>query len=193
MNELAKYREQINDLLAKRMHVIRKVREEKQALALAEQHLHNTEEAREFCQIVAETVQKSAHTRIAGVVSKCLQAVFGDTAYEFQINFVQSRGKTEARLVFVRDEHTLENPEDEAGGGPVVVAALAAKLAVIRLSKPKLRPCLIMDEPFRDLSPKYRPMIPELIETLAKELGVQFIIATNEVAYRVGKVIEIGE
>ncbi len=193
MTDLAKYREQINDLLAKRMHVIRKVREEKQALALAEQHLHNAEEAREFCQVVAETVQKSAHTRIAGVVSKCLQAVFGDTAYEFQINFVQSRGKTEARLVFVRDEHTLENPEDEAAGGALDVAALAARLAVIRLSKPKLRPCLILDEPLKNLSPRYRELVPELLNTLATELGVQLIYSTNFVEYRTGKIVNLGE
>jgi len=93
----------------------------KEGLMKAEEALVNLETAQEIVQTVAQSIQQQIHTRIADVVSRCLSAVF-DEPYEFRIIFEQKRGKTEARLIFVRDEQEID-PMTAAGGGVIDVAA----------------------------------------------------------------------
>jgi ABC-type sulfate/molybdate transport systems ATPase subunit len=80
-----------------------------------------------------------------------------------------------------------------SGGGVVDVAAFALRIACLTLRKPALRKVLILDEPFRFLSAEYRPRVRSLIESLADEFGVQFIIVTHLDEFRCGKVITLSE
>ena len=163
-----------------------------ESLQQAKQREIACKEAQKLLQQAAEAVQRQAHAKIAGVVSKCLEIIFEDDAYKFQILFEQKRGRTEARLVFARDNEEI-NPLDSAGGGCVDVASWALRLACLILSKPQKRLLIIADEPFRFLSSGYVPRVRVMLETLSKELGVQFIIVTHQKGLRAGKVIEIGE
>jgi DNA repair exonuclease SbcCD ATPase subunit len=147
-------------------------------------------EAQKIVQALAESIQQEAHGRIAGVVSRCLAAVFEDP-YEFRIVFEQTRGRTEARLVFVRDGVEV-NPIDSSGGGVVDVAAFALRLSCLMLSRPARRRVVVMDEPFRFVSKAYRPAVAVLLEQLAKELAVQFIIVTHFPELAIGRVHVIG-
>lgn len=149
-------------------------------------------EAREILQAVAQTVQQTAHKKIASVVTRCLEAVFPDH-YEFKIHFERKRGKTEARLVFVKGESEID-PLDAAGGGVVDVAAFALRVASLMLSQPPLRRVLVLDEPFAHCKPpeKIGPLICSLITTLSHDLGIQFIIIPSiESHYQLGKIISI--
>lgn len=143
-------------------------------------------------QTVAQQVQKQAHERIAAVVSRCLKAVFDDP-YRFKIVFDRKRGKTEARLVFVRKDLELD-PIDGCGGGVIDVAAFALRLACLMLRKPQRRRLLVLDEPFKFVSDKkeYRSRVRDLLETLADEMKVQFAIVTHDPTLEIGKVVEIG-
>lgn len=160
------------------------------ALDAAEQELAHSIEARQILQDAAQAVQQAAHMRIAGVVTRCLSATFGDDAYEFQILFEQKRGKTEARLVFVRDGLEL-SPLDAAGGGVIDVAAFALRLACLMLRRPPARRLLVLDEPFKHLSRNHRPGMRELLLELAVELEMQFIIVTHDPALSMGSVLEL--
>ena len=147
-------------------------------------------EAQKIVQALAESIQQEAHGRIAGVVSRCLAAVFEDP-YEFRIVFEQTRGRTEARLVFVRDGVEV-NPIDSSGGGVVDVAAFALRLSCLMLSRPARRRVVVMDEPFRFVSKAYRPAVALLLEQLSKELSVQFIVVTHFPELAIGKVHVLG-
>lgn len=171
-------------------HARRAVADEKKALAEAKGRLENAAEAQKLLQGVAEAVQQQAHRQIAAVVSRCLEAVFDEEAYEFVIRFVQKRGKTEAELLF-RREGIEVSPVDAAGGGVVDVASFALRLACLILARPSRRKLLVLDEPWKHLSADYRPAMRELVLTLAKELGVQFIIVTHSDEFRMGEVIEL--
>lgn len=144
----------------------------------------------ELAQIVAQGIQQKVHEKIASVVSKCLEAVF-DEPYKFNIKFERKRGKTEARLVFERDGIDIDDPLTGCGGGVIDVASFALRLSAIMLSKPQSRRIMIMDEPFRFLSLKYRPKVKDLLIQLRKEYDFQFIIVTHASELVVGKVIEI--
>lgn len=188
-NRLARFRSQTDKLLHKLQHAKEKVSDEKRALRKAKDEVASVEEAQQLVQTFAQRVQQEAHDRISSVVSRCLASVF-DQPYEFVINFERKRGRTEARLVFTRDGHEL-HPRS-VGGGVLDVAAFALRLASIMLRRPKRRKLVIMDEPFKNVhSPVYRERVRELLETLAKEMHVQFIMSTGIDELQAGKVIQI--
>jgi hypothetical protein len=164
-------------------------KQEQAKLLEAEERVVDAEEAQRILQLVAQTTQQQAHDRIAGVVTRCLAAVFEDP-YEFKILFEQKRGRTEARLVFERDGVQVD-PLTASGGGVVDVASFGLRLSCLMLSRPPLRKLLVMDEPFRFVSKNFRPRVKAMMETLAKELGVQIIMITHHPELEAGEVYEI--
>jgi len=167
----------------------RQLEDESVRLEEAKQKVETVEEAQVIVQEVVATIQQQVHGRIAGVVSRCLEAVFDDP-YRFAIDFEQKRGKTEAKLSFVRDGLKVD-PMSASGGGVVDVAAFALRLACLLLSAPQKRRLLVLDEPFRFVSRDLRPKIKELLETLAEEMDMQFVIVTHDPALVAGKVVEL--
>lgn len=186
------YTRQIDALQARHRLAADTVTRETMALAECNQSTEAALEAQRVAQAIAQTIQQQAHARIAGVVTRCLAAVFGDNAYEFNILFEQKRGKTEAVLVFVRDGITVD-PLTASGGGVVDVAAFALRLAALVLSRPPLRRVLVLDEPFRFVSKEYRDKIRGLLSVLGAEMGVQFVIVTHFEDLRMGAVVEVGQ
>lgn len=151
--------------------------------------VERTEKAQEIIQLVAQAVQQSAHERVSGVVSRCLATVFPDP-YEFKIHFERKRGKTEARPVLLRAGREV-SPLDGVGGGILDVTAFALRVVYVAATVPKVRPLLVMDEPFKNLSRAYQDSAAKMVETLATEFGIQFVVVTHADAFRIGKVIEI--
>lgn len=192
MTDLTNHRRRLDRLLTDHAHARRRVREERVTLKQAKTDLAAARQAQTLVQTVAAAVQEQAHRQLAAVVTRCLATVFGEVAYEFVIRFDRKRGKTEARLLFLRDGLEVD-PVDAAGGGVVDVAAFALRLACLLLATPRRRQLLVLDEPLKHLSKQYRPTAARLIETLAKEMGVQFLIVTHDPALQIGKVIEVGD
>lgn len=159
-------------------------------LKKTKRQLRHAKTAQELLQAVAQKAQVEAHSQIAGVVTRCLKAVFGEGAYEFQLKFEKKRGKTEAVAVFVRDGNEVD-PIGAAGGGVVDVAAFALRLAALLLSQPQRRRCIVADEPFKHLSKEYRPAVQQLLVQLAEELKIQIIMATHNPQLICGTVLEI--
>lgn len=167
--------------------------QEKQTLEQGKEKLRSAEEARDLVQEVAQKLQQAVHNQIAGIVSLGLRTVFSEP-YTFKINFEKKRGRTEAQLIFERDGMELD-PISAAGGGVIDVAAFTLRVACLSLSKPALRPILILDEPFKNVSKTkgYLDQIPLLLEKLAEEMGLQIIMVTHIEELKVGKVIDLEE
>lgn len=189
MSSTSNLREQLNAKLADYRAACQTLRTEQQALAEAEDTATDAEEAQKILQLVAQTVQQQAHDRIAGVVTRCLAAVFDDP-YEFKVVFEQKRGRTEARLIFMSEGKEID-PMSAAGGGVVDIAAFALRLSCLMLSRPPVRKLLVMDEPMKFVSERYRDRVRLLLEGLSEELGVQMIFVTHMSALRTGTVIEL--
>jgi hypothetical protein len=165
------------------------VREEEAELEVAQLDLEHTLQAQQVLSGVAQTVQAQAHKRISSVVSSCLASIFDDP-YEFHIGFEQKRGRTEAKLRFVRDGHEVA-PVDASGGGAVDVAAFALRSACIVLHRPRLQRCMFLDEPFKFVSADYRPAVRSMLEQVCRDLGMQIILVTHDEALQAGKVIQL--
>lgn len=188
--DLTTLRKAVNRKLAEFNSARAAVRTEEDSLEKSVQHQQACEEAQELAQHVAQQVQQQAHDQIAGVVSRCLSAVF-DEPYIFRIVFERKRGRTEARLSFERDGMEVD-PLTASGGGVVDVAAFALRLSCLMLAQPPLRRVMILDEPFRFVSEDYRERVRKLLETLAEEMGVQFVLVTHMNELKTGTVVELG-
>jgi len=190
MIKTSKWRVQADAFTARHIATTDALKRNRATVTNREVEYDAADEAQQIVQAVAETIQEEAHDRIAGVVSRCLAAVF-DEPYEFQIRFERARGRTEARLVFVREGMEI-NPIDASGGGVVDVAAFALRLSCLMLARPACRRVVVLDEPFRFVSKEYRVRVRIMLEDLARELGVQFIIVTHIRELATGHIIEVG-
>ena len=159
------------------------------AISAATASCANHTEAQTVLQGIATTLQGKAHKKISSIVTSCLRGIFEDP-YEFQIEFEKKRGKTEARLMFVK-AGVQHEPMGAAGGGVVDVAAFAMRLAALVLAKPNQRRVLILDEPFKFLNAARRPRVRVMLEQLSNDLGVQFIIVTHAEEIEAGTVVEL--
>lgn len=190
------YRQKLNQLLIDHRAASTQVKSEQKALIQAEDDLANSEEAQKIIQYTAQTVQQKAHDSIAGVVSRCLESIFDDP-YKFKIEFERKRGRTEAKLIFLKNGIVFDDPLNQIGGGVNDVAAFALRLACIILNRPPKRRVIVLDEPFKDIRGKqYRERVRSLVLQLSEELGIQFILNIDLDVYpefALGKVIEIEE
>ncbi len=176
---LTTVRKKLDKKKAEYNHVCSQIEDEEAALEKAIQETKDGEQAQSILQHLAQEIQSTAHSRIASIVTKCLESVFPDDPYEFQIQFERKRGKTEANLLLVRGGLILDDPIRQAGGGVIDIASFALRLTCIVLSHPQKRRLLVMDEPFKMLSVEFRPAIRAMLDTLAQELNVQIIIVTH--------------
>lgn len=168
---------------------MRKVLDDKQK---AEENQRIYAEATGWLRDLYEQVQERYHGQIMQIVSYCLKEVFGPDAYEFKIAFVQKRGQVEASLIFERDGEQFD-PLNASGGGVLAVACFALRLAVLYLTKQSVRPFIVMDEPFGQLSVEYRERMAALLEELSNQFGFQFLLITHSEELELGRTFRIGQ
>lgn len=155
-----------------------------------EEKQENLSMARELFIKAAKETQQKLEYHISGLVTTALNAVF-DLPYQFQLEFVERRGKTEADLWFVANGEKIK-PIDATGGGAVDIASLALRIAFWSLTK-KSRPLFVWDEPLRMLSKDLMPKAAEMLRSLSQNLGLQILMVTHsdELAAAADKTYEV--
>jgi len=191
-----KHEKQINELLLKRSNAVAMLEAEEEELEQVTIDLDHSEQAHAIILNIAQTIQQTVHARISNTVTRCLNSVFSDP-YEFQIQFERKRGKTEARMVFLRDGLVLDDPLNQVGGGVIDVAAFGLRLACIMMIRPRRRRLLVLDEPLKNVRGKDNRMrVRMLLESLAEEMDMQIILNVDIDSYpefAIGNVLEMGE
>lgn len=189
-NRLDRIIEMSGELWSRRKLLLATLKSSKAELADFAVRFYDDIEVQKMIQELASGMQQKAHKQITAVVTKCLQSVFGQDL-SFRIKFDRKRGKTQARMVFVRSGVEIK-PDDSESGGVIDLAALALRISCIMLATPKRRRVLVLDEPLRNVhGAEYRERTTEVIESLAKELGFQLLIVTGLDWLRVGRVIQL--
>jgi len=187
-SDLERMRSDLASFVSKRDYALAKIEEENRALEKTKKETEAILMAQSHIQALAQETQKQAHKQITRVVSKCLSSVFQEP-YEFKIKFEQRRGRTEADFVFFRNGYEVD--PKLTSGGVRDVAALALRLACLIMTQPPARRFIALDEPWKGVSSLNRERVALLIESLAKELKVQFLIVTHDEAFQIGKVVEL--
>jgi len=156
-----KLQSQLNDLTSKQKKLkIQKIRKER---------------ALELVKDVALKTQGQLEYHLSDMVSTGLNTVF-DTVYDFKVEFVIRRGKTECDLYFEKDGE-LAQPKF-SGGGAMDIAAFCLRCAAWSMTK-QYRPLLLMDEPFSHLAVVHHEKAGEMVKILSNKLGLQIIMVTH--------------
>ena len=191
MTDLAPYKMKAERLAAELRLAKQTITQETGALADANEDVNNLLEVQKIVTCIAQGIQQQIHGRISQIVTRCLNAVFEDP-YEFRIRFDRKRGKTEARMVMVRDGEELDDPLNSVGGGVVDVVSLALRLAHLLLSRPPRCRLVVLDEPFSAIRGEgNKRRTREMLLKLAEELDFQFILSSDIEAYKLGTVLQI--
>jgi len=147
---------------------------------------------------MGESLQPRISTRLSSVASHALRSVFPDP-YQVVIEFMPTaRGTIDATIQFERAgqrfKPVLPSGQLLAGGGPVEVAAWGLRVALWGQLRPRPRPIMLMDEPFRFLQEDLHPVAGEVLREIAEQAGVQFIMVTHsqKLAEAADNVVEVG-
>lgn len=136
------------------------------------------DEAQMILQALEEKWRGNAGGALASVVSYGLSVVFGEP-YELNIDSKVSRGVASTELTLTKSG--LRTPIKNAKGGSVLnVLSFLFHTILTTSSKPRLRPILVLDEPFSHVSAEYRPQVCALLRELCHRLGLQMIIVSHE-------------
>lgn len=145
------------------------------------------EQAQVFLQKIAQETQSQLKFQVEDIVNSALDTVFPNE-YEFKLEFEISRGKTEARLVFISQKTGREiDPMGASGGGVVDLTSFALRIACFALEQGTDN-VIILDEPFRFISRDLQHRAGEILKTLSDKMNIQFIIVTH-----IGEMIEIAD
>jgi DNA repair exonuclease SbcCD ATPase subunit len=136
----------------------------------------NLLKVRTLFQKASEMTQKQLEFHISGLVSTALAAVWDDP-YEFKVEFVQRRGKTEADLWLIRNGSKIK-PIDASGGGVVDILSIALRMAFWSLTKEN-RPLLILDEPFKHLSNDLQDKAANMLKLISTKLKLQILMISH--------------
>jgi DNA repair exonuclease SbcCD ATPase subunit len=133
------------------------------------------EKARSVIQEVAKKTQQNLEFHIGHIVTMAISAIWDDP-FEFQIEFVNRRNKTECDLWLSRDGEKIP-PVEATGGGLCDVVSFALRLVYWSLNKTS--PVMILDEPFKFLSPNLQSRASSMLKLLSTKLGIQFIVISH--------------
>jgi len=184
-------RSKIDQEKGKRDEVHRTLLELDASRSTLKKSLRRSEDAQAIIQKVAQDTQSQLEIHISDIVSLAMETIFDDP-YEFKIEFVVKRNKTECELIFEKDGNRI-HPLSASGGGVIDTASFALRIALWTLQNPKSRNTIILDEPFKFLSKDLLPRACDLLQELRKKLNLQFIIVTHldELAECADKTFEV--
>jgi hypothetical protein len=143
-----------------------------------QQRAINLEAAQLVIQDVARRTQEQLEYKLSELTTLALASVF-ENPYKLRVCFENKRGRTEASILFEDADGNLIEPMDASGVGPVDVASMALRLTLLCSSIPRLRPTVLLDEPFRCVSKDNIPRAMQMIRDIATRLHVQFIIISH--------------
>lgn len=173
---MVNFRDIISQKKGQRNLLIQQKEEQEETERLLRTNYDNSLKAREIVQIVSAKTQKKLEYQISNLVSSALASVFANP-YLFNLRFVQRRNKTEADLIFTKDDNETDDLINTAGGGAVDVASFALRIALWSIKRS--RPVIIIDEAFRFLSLDLQEKASDMIKEISSKLGIQIIMVSH--------------
>lgn len=178
-NSINTWRQKLEQAKGRKAFILSEIRKVKKETVFEKQFVQNLEKALEIVKYVGLETQKQLQFHISSVVTLALHAVFDEAPYDFKVEFLERRNKTECDLYFSREGYDI-TPLEASGGGAVDVASLALRIVSWAMQEPRTRNTIIFDEPLRYLSRDKQEKASAMIKELSEKLNLQFIIVTHE-------------
>lgn len=151
-------------------------------LATLEVELDEEQKVQDVLNKSAKLAWSKASKQVESIVVRALRAVFPDRNYDFKIEQETKRGVSSVSFTLVEDE--IETDIWENGGlGVADIVGFALRIAFLALYRPKLRPFIVWDEPFRFVGEAYRRNASAFVRRVAKDLNIQMVVITHDAAF----------
>lgn len=128
-----------------------------------------------FLNIATET-QARLEEHISNLVTLALKAVSPDFP-NFIAEMVVRRNQLECDFWFEKRGHRTP-PMNSSGGGPKDVASFALVVSYWAIDK-SYRPIIVLDEPFRNVSPNLQGNVGDMLRMICDKLDLQLIIVSH--------------
>ena len=179
-NQIKDLRGKLEQRKGQREQLVESISKREDEIKSNQRNLLRHERALEIVKQVGLATQKQLEYHLSEQVSLAMEAVFDDP-YQLVVNFVERRGKTEVDLLFSRGDLSFA-PLGNSGGGAIDIAALGLRIAywAMRQDK-KVRPTLILDEPFsrlKGVDANRRAL--SIVREISRVLGIQIITVSDE-------------
>jgi hypothetical protein len=143
------------------------------------------EKAHAVIQLVAQQTQEQLRYQLSELPRLGLASVFDDP-YDFDIQIESRRGRTEVDFWFVREGQRI-SPRESSGLGAVDIAGMALRPALWSLQRPRNRPTIWLDEPFKhlkgeDANRRALQMLAEICRPRPEQHwpGIQIVMIADE-------------
>ena len=177
----------LNYLLSKEVELNLATKEySSNTIAVAKQklYLNIAEKAKALIVKIGEKTQKEIKEYIEKTITYCLQSVFEDE-YSFVIKFDFSK-RDQMEIHFIINHYGLEvdpielDPkEDNTAGGVLDVCSFALRIVCLSFEFPNIEKIVFLDEPFKNVSDKYKPAVGQMIREVSHLLKIQIIMSTH--------------
>ncbi len=186
---IKQYRNKLENLKGQKSQIENQIKTNKENIKQYKLDYEESLQAQKILQIIAKQTQDQIIFHISDIVTLALNSIF-DEPYEFKLDFVEKRGKTEADIYFLKDNKKID-PMTASGGGVVDVASIALRIALWSLSNRSNT--IIMDEPAKFVSKNYINRVAEMLKMLSTKLKLQLIIVTHilELKEKANKIFEV--
>lgn len=149
------------------------------AIAREKSLIETLEMAKAYIIRVGENTQKEVKNFIEDTVTFAIQTVHGE-GYSFIAQFdYDKRDQFEIRWFINRNGILLEPRKDTISGSLTDVSAFSLRFVIHSLEEPEPAPIFVMDEPFKNCSKKYRPLVSEMVKQISELLNLQIIMCSH--------------
>ena len=139
------------------------------------QTLSDAEKARVILQTVAQNTLSNLEFHISNLGTLALKSVSPDFP-ELSATITIRRNQTEVDFLF-KEFGKEQKPLDSSGYGAVNIVCYALRVSFWSLNKN--RNVMILDEPFRDLSPDLQHKASEMVAMISKKYNLQHILISH--------------
>jgi DNA repair exonuclease SbcCD ATPase subunit len=170
--DLTEYTKSLNILKGRKIAIEKDIELFSNNLIQATEEKDTLNKAFALVKFVATEAQSKLEYRIKYLCNMALSSIWNNPP-ELEVKFEERRGQIECDLLF--DKKT--EPENIVGGGILDILSFSLRIAAWTLKKTSNT--IILDEPFKFLSPSMHIKAGELVKTLSQRLGIQFIIVSH--------------
>ncbi len=164
-----------NDKMSELKQVEKTIKELKQNILEWREMVEAGKKAQIIFQRIAKETQKNLEEHISNLVTLALKAVSPDFP-NFIAEMTIRRNQLECDLWFEKFGNKTP-PLFSSGGGPKDVASFA--LLVSYWAMGSNRACLVLDEPFRNVSPDLQGNIGDMLRMICDKLKLQLIMVSH--------------
>jgi DNA repair exonuclease SbcCD ATPase subunit len=159
--------------------LIEDVKRRKTNVSDLEKKYKNIEEAQKIIEVSAKRIFQRLLVSFEDLVSESISNVV-KKEYNFHIDFKKKHGNASADIYLEDQDGNKLDAVESVGGGIVDIESISLRISMWAVSQKNIRPVFLLDEPFKNLSSRYRPALCEVINNLSRKLNIQFIIVTHE-------------